>query len=276
MKKILIATDFSENSDKALAYATFLAKKLDASLLVIHLHFPIVQVDPTMGYDTINPVIQQEIMEIHQKQLKDLESSMKDKKIKVESELISGGLSSSIAEIAQEKKADLIIVGKTPGGDFFDRLIGSTAAHVVANVSIPVLIVPANSEAPAFKKLMYGTELEANENPILTKVFAFAKPLKAKVELVKVYVEFEPDIQDDKQLLSDIEKKFSKEGFSYSTTKASDVSEGLLKSAHQHKADLIIIAGQHHSFLEELVNPSKSKEIINKTDIPLLVYDMSK
>ena len=188
--------------------------------------------------------------------------------------MMVGSLSSSIADLAKTKKADLIIVGKTPDTSFFDRLTGSTATSVVNNTSVPVLIVPANSHTPSFKNIIYGTELESEEKRVLAKVFEFGKEFHSKVTLIKVNADFELNVQDDEQLLKDIQDGFSKEKFAFEAIKADDVSEGLLNSAHTHKADLLVVAGHHHNFLSELINPSKSKEIINKTDIPLLVYDI--
>lgn len=275
MKKIIVATDFSENSDSALAYATFLARQFEAQLLVVHICSPIVPIDPNLAYETIVPsTLQEDIIKNSEIQLNSIVDSLKEKQIKVYSELIVGSLSSSIADFAKSKKADLIIIGKTPDASFFDRLIGSTASSVVNNTSIPVLIVPAHCHTPSFKHIIYGTELESEEKNVLAKVFEFAKRFHSKITLIKVNADFELNVQDDEQMLEDIQEGFSKEKFAFEAIKADDVSEGLLNSAHTHKCDLLVVAGHHHNFLSELINPSKSKEIIDKTDIPLLVYDI--
>lgn len=275
MKKIIIATDFSESSESALVYATFLAKQFDAELLLIHTYFPVVPLDGNLAYDTVAPTtIQEEMIKSFEKQLHDIEASLKAKQIKVSTEVIIGSVSSSIATFAKEKKADLIIVGKTPDPSFFDRLAGSTATNLIGNTSVPVLIVPSNSHKPSFKQIVYGTELESEEKKVLKQLFAFAKSVEAKVFLIKIDADFEPNIQDDNQILADLNKSFAKEDFTFITVKTRDVSEGLLEAAHTHKADLLVVARHHHNFLSELVNSSKSKEIINKTDIPVLVYDI--
>ncbi len=275
MKKIIIATDFSENSDGALAYGTFLAEQFKAELLIVHTYFPVVPLDPNLPYDTVAPtVLQEEMIKSYERQLNETVESLKAKGIKVESELIVGSLSSGIADFAKEKKADLIIVGKTDDNTFFGKLIGSTASNVIRSTSVPVLIVPVHSHTPSFKNIVYGTELESEEKDVLNKVFELAKGLDAKVTLIKINADFEMDIQDDAQLLKDIQEGFAKEQFSFEAIKAHSVSDGLLDSAHTHQADLLVVARHHHSFLSELVNPGKSKAIINKTDIPLLVYDI--
>lgn len=275
MKKIIIATDFSESSDSALAYAIFLAKQFNAELLVVHIYFPVVPLDPNLAYDTIAPsTLQEEMIKNYELQLKEIVDSLKEKHVKAHSEMIVGSLSSSIADLAKTKKADLIIIGKTPDTSFFDRLTGSTATSVINNTSVPVLIVPANSHTPSFKNIIYGTELESEEKGVLAKVFEFGKEFHSKITLIKVNADFELNVQDDEQLLKDIQDGFSKEKFAFEAIKADDVSEGLLNSAHTHKADLLVVAGHHHNFLSELINPSKSKEIIDKTDIPVLVYDI--
>ncbi|MBA4853085.1 universal stress protein [Emticicia sp. BO119] len=275
MKKIIVATDFSENSDSAFSYATFLASKFNAELLVVHIFFPMVPLDPNLAYDTIAPsTLQEEMVKSYEIQLKTIVDALTEKKIKAESELIVGSLSVSIADFAKNKKADLIIIGKTPDTSFFDRLIGSTASSVVNNTSVPVLIVPAHSHTPSFTHIVYGTELESEEKNVLARLFDFAREFHSKITLIKINADFELNVQDDKQMLKDIQEGFSKEQFAFEAIKADDVSEGLLSSVHNHKADLLVVAGHHHDFLSDLINPSKSKKIINKTDIPLLVYDI--
>ncbi|WP_165372308.1 universal stress protein [Emticicia agri] len=275
MKKIIIATDFSENSDSALAYATTLAKQFKAELLVVHVYFPMVPLDPNLAYDTIAPsTLQEEMIKSYERQLEGITDTLKEKHIKAESEMIIGSLSSSIAEFAKNKKADLIIVGKTTDSSFFDRLIGSTASSVINSTSVPVLIVPADSDKPSFNNIIYGTELESEEKDVLRKVFKLAKELDSKITLIKINADFELNVQDDEQMLKDIQEGFSKEKFAFEAIKADNVSEGLLNSAHKHKADLLVVAHHHHSFLSEFINSGKSKEIIAKTDIPLLVYDI--
>ncbi|GAB3512504.1 universal stress protein [Emticicia fontis] len=275
MKKIIFATDFSENADSALAYATYLAKQFNSEILVVHIYFPMVPLDPNLAYDTIAPsTLQEEMMKNYELQLKGVVDSLKEKHIEADGEVIVGSLSSSIADMAKSKKADLIIMGKTPNDSFLGRLIGTTSTSVVNNTSVPVLIVPANSHTPSFKSIIYGTELESEEKDVLAKVFELGKEFHSKITLVKINADFELNVQDDNQLLKDIQDGFPKEKFTFEAIKADNVSQGLLNAAHTHEADLLVVAGHHHSFLSELINPSKSKEIINKTDIPLLVYDI--
>jgi len=275
MKKIVIATDFMESSDGALAYATFLAEQFNAELSVVHVYFPVASADPTIPYENITPFsLQEDLIDTFESKLKEVVESLKSKKIKATSELVTGSVSSSVSSYAEDKGADLIVVGKTPENSFFDRLIGSSASDIVKSTSIPVLIVPTASHKPAFGNIVYGTELESEEKEVLGKVFKLAEKLGSKVTLIKVNADFEPDIQDDNQVLADIKKSFPKGRFSFEAVSADHVSEGLLHAAHTHKADVLVVARHHHNFLSEIVNPSKSKEIIGKTDIPLLVYDL--
>ncbi|PLK45674.1 universal stress protein [Emticicia sp. TH156] len=275
MKKIVVATDFQSSSEDAFAYATYLAEQFEAELALVHVYFPIVSTDPNMPYDSIAPVsLQEEMIQIYETRLAETLASIPNKTLKTSSKLIIGSVSSGVSGYAEEVGADLIVVGRNHESSFFERLIGSSASDIVKNTSIPVLIVPAASHKPFIKSIIYGTELESDEKEVLAKVFAFANQLKARVTLTKINVAFEPDIQDDKQMLADIKESFAEQHFSYEIVDASLVSEGLLQAAHKTDADLLVIARHHHNFLSQLVNPSKSKEIIGKTDIPLLVYDL--
>ncbi len=143
IKKILFATDFSENSKWALTYALSFAKKYDAKLYIIH----VIQ-QPTyplgmyaeISFDAMDK-FNRNLSEVTEKEMKALcETELGDFK-NYEAMIVSGTPFLEIIRTAKEKDVDLLIVG-THGRTGLDHvLFGSTAEKVVRKAPCPVVSV---------------------------------------------------------------------------------------------------------------------------------------
>jgi nucleotide-binding universal stress UspA family protein len=143
IKKILYATDFSENSKFALKYAISVAQKYGAKLYLLHVIQP-----PTyplgmyseISFDAMDKFTHS-ITEATEKEMKTLKETMLSGVTDYEIMIISGTPFLEILRVAKEKEAGLIVVG-THGRTGLDHvLFGSTAEKVVRRSPCPVLSV---------------------------------------------------------------------------------------------------------------------------------------
>ena len=139
VKNVLVATDFSETSQKALAYGQNLTRAFGGRLHVLHVadviattasqFYPDSPGDPEMRAESLA--------------LKHLRSFVPDKRARL-GVRISGSPGHAIVEYARSIQADVIVVG-THGRSGVSRLLmGSVAEHVVRNAPCPVLVVRRN------------------------------------------------------------------------------------------------------------------------------------
>ena len=149
IRKIIVATDFSEPSKNAVAMAVDLARRLDAELTIVHVWQLPALASASAEYalaDMVGPLI-----DAARDQL-DLETSrVKAMLPTVTSDLRGGGCWDQIIETARERKADLIVLGTHGRTGVRRALLGSVAESVVRHSPIPVLAVP--SHAPAALEL---------------------------------------------------------------------------------------------------------------------------
>lgn len=144
--RILIATDDSECSKKALQHGRYLANVMEASVALIHVIEPASPTnygaDPLMGQQ---PIIIPETTEIQEQNSK----SMLDEISKTFNDVKEvftfsriGNPKQEILTVAGEWAADLIIMG-THGRTGFDHFIsGSVSESVTRRANCPVLVVP--------------------------------------------------------------------------------------------------------------------------------------
>lgn len=144
--RVLIATDDSECSKKALQHGYNLAKTMDASVALIHVIEPAAPTnygaDPLMGQQ---PLVVPETTEIQEENSRAMLSEISKgfeglKEVFTFSRI--GNPKQEILTVASEWAADLIIMG-THGRTGFDHFIsGSVSESVIRKASCPVLVVP--------------------------------------------------------------------------------------------------------------------------------------
>ena len=143
IKKILFATDFSDNSKYALTYALSFARQYDAMLYLLHViqqpSYPLgmyaeISFDAMDKFNkNISEAVGKEMQTLRERDLQGLK--------KYECLILHGTPFLEILRTAKEKGVDLIVVG-THGRTGLDHvLFGSTAEKVVRRAPCPVLSV---------------------------------------------------------------------------------------------------------------------------------------
>jgi universal stress protein A len=143
LKKILVATDFSEPSDAALAYGRELARTFNASLTVLH----VVENIAARGYGGDGFVFfdtdaQRQIEARARAQLEAIVFAEDREVLGAQTVILtSNSPALTIVELAHEANVDLIVMGTHGRGAVAHLLMGSVAERVVRTAPCPVLTV---------------------------------------------------------------------------------------------------------------------------------------
>jgi nucleotide-binding universal stress UspA family protein len=140
--RILFATDFSPASETALEYATALARDSGALLIIAHVEeMPMPYAGGEMYFaqpEYPNPEVR-----------KMLEAVVPlDKSVKFEHRLVMGVAADDIVRVADEEKAELIVIGTHGRTGLMRVLMGSVAESVMRYAKCPVLTVKQANHAP--------------------------------------------------------------------------------------------------------------------------------
>jgi nucleotide-binding universal stress UspA family protein len=144
--RILIAVEDSPYSEQAVHYGVLLAKNLGSKITLVHVdEIPIsspYSADPLLNE---SPVMIPELMHIQEEASKALFKKLEDKYghlVKISSVTKIGRAQDEILAVADDCKADMIILG-THGRTGFDHFIsGSVSQSVARKAKCPVLIIP--------------------------------------------------------------------------------------------------------------------------------------
>ncbi len=142
-KKIMIATDGSEQVKKAIDAGIELAKLTGATLYAAYVIVPAGYTQKDFGWDrTLREFLETEA----KKAVTFVEETGKASGIRVEPVFLEGHPADRILDFAEQEDMDLIVMG-TLGRTGIDRfLLGSVAEKVVRHSKIPVMVVKGEAE----------------------------------------------------------------------------------------------------------------------------------
>lgn len=274
MKKILVAIDFSENSRKAFLMAKHFALKTGAELGIMHANEPYIA-------DLAIPITQ-DSLPIYQQMDNSFKEQLDEYVVEAEIEGLravayaeKGAVEDAIIRLAAQLDADMIVVGRTGKGGFFDKLIGSSATDIALSAECPVLIVPPQTESYQPKNVVYATQLEYEELVILKQVKALVGELDGKLSFIKVSSLEQPNIQPDGQFMESISNELGIDASEINIHKGGGVLDGIEKFCEERHADLLVVSTRERSFIEQfIINPSLTKKLVVDTKLPLLVYHL--
>ncbi|MEN9575269.1 MAG: hypothetical protein RL514_3124 [Verrucomicrobiota bacterium] len=157
LQRILVATDFSAESRKALRYGVALAREFDATLHLVHVVPTVLPADVSH----LSIILQDVAMkEAARRDLARLRTAEIPADLQVVTTVLDGNPFLELDNEARRVHAGLIVVSTHGYTGLRYLLLGSTAQHVVERASVPVLVV--REHEPDFIPL---TELGTANSP---------------------------------------------------------------------------------------------------------------
>ena len=174
MKKLLMATDLSPRSDRALARAIRLASEHGAELIIAHVvddgfPEPIIHAQETVA----KTIIQDHV-----------DALMADNQIDVSIEIVLSQAHVGILEMSERTRADLIVLGVHREDAFKDMYRGTTAERVIRASNVPVLLVKELFKEP-YRQIMVGVDFSIYSRRAAQFAIRFAP--EGQFQLVHAY-----------------------------------------------------------------------------------------
>ncbi len=139
-RRILVPTDFTQTSDRAIDWAVSLAKRLGSSVTLMH-SYEI----PILGFPDGGMVatadLSTRIADASRTALESVVAKRQDCGVPVDGVLREGVAWEEIARVADEVDADIIVIGTHGRGGLARALLGSVAENVVRTAHRPVLTI---------------------------------------------------------------------------------------------------------------------------------------
>lgn len=140
VKKIVVPIDLDKNTDTIADYAVFIAKKLEAEILFFHAVEFLASSELALGNFSYEDYTSAQIDQA-KKLLAELVEKASAQGCTCESSQTVGDIVDEIIELADNKYADMIIMGTHGKRGLEKILLGSVAERVLKKAHCPVLVV---------------------------------------------------------------------------------------------------------------------------------------
>jgi nucleotide-binding universal stress UspA family protein len=139
---ILVATDFSPPSDRALDEAVAIARALEAPIELVHVHeVAMTPLPPTLDLATLPP--QAEEVARTEAALAEREQAVEHAGVRCTTYAAFGRPADEVVRRAVELAPRLLVVGTHGHSLFRHMLVGSVAERIVQHAPCAVMVVPA-------------------------------------------------------------------------------------------------------------------------------------
>lgn len=274
MKHILYATDFSDNSENALDYALQLLKNEECFYTLLHV-IPYVYPSDEL-YDYAYTLNESDVETSFDNLLKKYKKALSTKGNFYETKVESGSVAQVIADYADKKQMDLVLIGTKGAGKKDDYFIGSTAASMVKRTHCPVLVVPEKSTFKKPSKIVFALDFKEkmSEETIQPLIF-LAKKYKSEILLLQVKKD-ETDTINEAVLGLRVHSSLEGIDHSYHTVYDKDIPHAIEQFVNDKKADIIVMITHYHHLFERIFHKSITKKMLLHSTLPLLVLDHSR
>jgi nucleotide-binding universal stress UspA family protein len=276
MKKILIPSDFSENSKAGFRFAVQWSTIQNIEFVflhVLHMSRPVEWTDPYFLQSS-----EREKRSTREK-LENFVAHMYDEiRIKqencscvvVEGYSVEGGIIDYCNECGD---IDFICMS-THGARNFTRILGTNTAGVIATSKVPVIAVPEDYQPQPFKQVMFAADFH-NYKKELKQVIEVARTFNAPVEVL--HVSWPDELLPDEEI---IEQGIKME-FDYPVSLHIEKSNATHSLVHdlQKQIELskpslaIMFTDQSRTLFQRIFLSSKAKEVSFDLKVPLLVFN---
>ncbi len=278
MKKLLCPIDFSEVSLNALEFAVAIGEEEHSNLTLLNI-FTSSDFNKILGTDYVDKEYDQLIKIAEAKLTAISEEILKISKQKglssCESTLKSGKIVDVLAELANEGKYELIVIGTTGHSAYERKYIGGKAEKIIQHTHCSILCVPENHNFHGINKIVYATDYQEEDKLAIQQLSALAKVLNAEVEVLHVS---HHDDSIDKAMYEEFKGElmrfvtYNKTSFNRVVFK--HVADGLDEYMKEVNADLLVLLNKKLNFLESLFHRSLTQHLEKFTDYPLMILKL--
>ncbi|MEZ4794423.1 MAG: universal stress protein [Flavobacteriaceae bacterium] len=169
MKRILLPTDFSENSKNAIRYALELFKGVPCSFFVLNVQKPSEYLTEDILTEPTSGTIYNAIAMDNKKQLEalvvELSETSASEPFSFEGLFDFDNLADAMQQAINAKSIELVVMGTNGATDAEEVIFGSNTLQVIRNVQCPILAIPEGYHFESLSKILFTYKGEDHFHP---------------------------------------------------------------------------------------------------------------
>lgn len=266
---LLVATDGTEYSSAAEKQAEDLALRCNSHLILAR----IVLSNPE--YEALAPERLEATETAAREQMNQQTRALEKKGIRADAIVrVSLDPYQEIVRLANEYRADLVIIGRRNRSDLARLLIGDSTAKVIGLASCSVMVVPRGASLPTSGILL---AIDGSRLADMASVSAIRLAQHCKLPLTAVTVVWPASDKrmqhEGSESLQRVQKSAAAEGLPLTTAllEGQRPEQAIIEAAEDHHADLIVVGSHGRTGLQRLLMGSVSERVIGGAGCSVLV-----
>lgn len=275
MKKILLPTDFSENSWNAVKYALELYKDFKCNFTLLHTYTPLIYQVEYLQASTVQLQVLEAVKETSEKKLDNLIN-------KIHSEFNNPNhtftqisafntLTEEIKQLFDGQVMEMIIMGTKGATGLKEVLFGSNTVHVLKNAKCPVLAIPSNFSFDVPTEILFPSDYDIDfKEKHVQPILDIASKYHSTINVLNATYGY--DLTERQEFnRSKLEQYFYKVSHKFHNVSNQAVPEAIAKFQSNVNINLLAMINNKHTFFENLFFKSNIKQIGFHLNIPFLV-----
>ncbi|MCP4883764.1 MAG: universal stress protein [Flavobacteriales bacterium] len=273
MKKILFATDFSSNANKAFEFALNLAEKHQAQLIMLHV-FDIPPIWTNTYMTDPTEMIKQAVVSWEGK-LKELFDQYDTELEPTIIALKNSSTIEAILSVIDEHDPDLIVTGVKGKNMLREIFVGSTTKALLKKSPIPLLAIPENANYKDFKKVIYASDFQYFDINSLEQFIEFVMPYKPDIKIIHICTDDQYKDHEKMAWFKDlVRENISYKNISFELLLSDNLFAKLNSYIKRNDFDLIVmLEKERFSTFDKLFHEDLVWKMEFNTSIPLLSYN---
>lgn len=268
IKRILVATDFSDGSYGALSYAKQLAKAFNAKIILLHV----------IDRDTASTATQSapdlcERFDLAEAELERIGSSLFYDNIACAMVARSGDIRKVVPELVRERNIDLLVIGTYGRTGKGGRKLGSIAEMLLRSLPCPVLTVGAGARSNAYRSaykhcVLFPTDFARTAQPAL----AYAECLAAHLdgELLLLHIDDGLQIERKGKALESLANELTNLKVRKECIVRTGIpSDAIVALAIEKRVDFIVMGVHGPDEADKVHNYGTAFDVISKSKCPV-------
>ena len=274
MKRILLPTDFSDNSIKAISYALKIFKNTKCKFYLMHTYMPPVYnaeyLVGSPGLIGLGDVMQETSMTQLEKLKSRLEKEYNNPNHSFVVHTAFNTLVNEVMETVESEGIHLVVMGTKGVTGAEEILFGTNTVHVIRKANCPVLVVPPNFEYENPLEILFPTDYEiAYKQEKLSQLLEIANEHGSQINVLHVSTGYELTPDQEKQKKG-LEKILGNKALFHDVPN-NEIINAINAFQAKEKINLLVMVQNKHTFMERLFIEPVIKKIGFHVTIPFMV-----
>ena len=267
---ITVPTDYSAAATVAIDHAVDIAKRFGAEIHLVHV------LEDGAYTGVFAPSSKSEYKDKERAQLRlqdDAEKLRKDTGLHISHQVVTGRIYEEIVRVAEEEKADLVVMGTHGASGWAEFFVGSNAFKVVTQTDCPVLSIQQNATKTELKNIILPIDQTPESRQKVRHAAAFAKKFGSTIHIASLLTDDEPEIRFDfEKKVKQITEYLDREEIAHteSILVGSNLATMTMNFAESKGGNLIVMMTEQEPNITGFLMGPFAQQVVNHSRIPVL------